>query len=291
MLADHRVDRRNGSAARNPSLLASLLYGGRGERLTPSHAVKKSRRYRYYVSQPQGGRPSMRRIPAGDIEGIVTRRLEAFLSNTSELLGVLETHASEALDQRGLADAAASLARDWPGLERSRRRGLLLAFVPRIEVHPERVDIHVVPARLAKVLRSGSVALPSASKAPGEETYPVLSVPARLRRTGMEMKMIVEGAGGKPRPDTGLVRLIAKAHAVKEGLASCGGMELRELARRHGVGASYITRLFRLTLLAPDIIRAILEGRQPPGLSGVRLMQDTRFPLDWREQRRVLGIA
>ncbi len=133
--------------------------------------------------------------------------------------------------------------------------------------------------------------LPPAYKVSQEETHPILSVPARLKRTGMEMKMIIDGENGKSNPDPALVRLIVKAHTVKESLPSCSGMEFSELARHHRVGDSYISRLFRLTLLAPDITKAILEGRHPPELTGVRLMRDTRFPLDWEEQRRVLGFV
>jgi DNA invertase Pin-like site-specific DNA recombinase len=295
VLKNNRVDRQIGSGAQNPSLLAGLLYGGRGGRLTPTHAVKKGRRYRYYISQiqsaPSGeGTPAIRRIPAGDIEGIVTRRLQELLSSPRELLGVLEAHTPEAIDQKSLTGAAASLAREWTGLERSRIRGLLLAFVPRVEVHKTRVNIHIAPSRLAKILRSGSMEFPPLYKSPDEETHPVLSVPAQLKRTGMEMKMIVGGEAGKRIPDPALVRLIVRAHTVKESLPSCAGMELSELAKHHGVGDSYISRLFRLTLLAPDITRAILDGQQPPELTGARLMRDTRFPLAWDEQRRVLGF-
>jgi hypothetical protein len=167
---------------------------------------------------------------------------------------------------------------------------LLLAFVPRIEVHKTRVNIHIAPSRLAKILQIGSMELPPAYKYPDEEAQPVLSIPARLRRTGMEMKMTVDGEAWKSNPDPALVRLIVRAHTVRESLHTCSGMELSELARHHGVGDSYISRLFRLTFLAPDITKAILEGRQPPELTGVRLMRDTRFPLNWEEQRRVLGF-
>lgn len=296
-LSAGRVERQISSGARNPSLLAGLLYYcGSKERLTPSHAVKKGRRYRYYISRVPGGDPgedtrSRCRIPAGDIERIVIRRLQGFLSHPAELLGAFEAHAVEAFVQKGLVDAATLLAGEWADLEPSRLRALVLTFVPRIEVHPERVDIHIAPARLAKVLRSASMKLPPASKTSQEETHSVLSVPARLKRAGMEMKMLIEGEPGKSLPDPGLVRLIVKAHTVKESIPSCSGMELSELARLHGVGNSYITRLFRLTFLAPDITRAILEGRQPPELTGVRLMRDTRFPLDWEEQRRALGFT
>ena len=50
--------------------------------------------------------------------------------------------------------------------------------------------------------------------------------------------------------------------------------------------ASYATRLFRLTLLAPNIVGAILNGNQPPELTARKLMDDARLPLDWNEQRR-----
>jgi site-specific DNA recombinase len=49
--------------------------------------------------------------------------------------------------------------------------------------------------------------------------------------------------------------------------------------------------LFRLTLLAPNIVGAILNGNQPPELTARKLMDDTRLPLDWNEQRRALGFA
>jgi len=133
--------------------------------------------------------------------------------------------------------------------------------------------------------------LPPAYKVSPEETQTVLSVPARLKRTGMEMKMIIDGDSGKSNSEPSLVRLIVKAHTVKESLPSCSGMEFSELARHHRVGDSYISRLFRLTLLAPDITKAILEGRHPLELTGTQLMRDTRFPLNWEEQRRVLGFV
>ena len=55
--------------------------------------------------------------------------------------------------------------------------------------------------------------------------------------------------------------------------------------------ASYATRLFRLTLLAPDIVSAILSGRHPPDLTARKLMDNSRLPLDWNEQRQSLSFA
>ena len=91
ILAVNRVSRRAGGGTKSPSLLAGLLYDGGGERMTPSHAVKKGKRYRYYVSNSlitknKNASPSGLRIPAGEIERIALQRLHAFFSNRSEVL-------------------------------------------------------------------------------------------------------------------------------------------------------------------------------------------------------------
>ena len=58
-----------------------------------------------------------------------------------------------------------------------------------------------------------------------------------------------------------------------------------------GAKESYFTRLVRLSYLAPDIIQAILDGRQPCDLTPDKLLAHSRLPLVWNEQRTVLGFA
>src|SRR5215203_6308355 len=70
-----------------------------------------------------------------------------------------------------------------------------------------------------------------------------------------------------------------------------GNLTVEEVAREEDLVPSYVTRLLRLTFLAPDIITSIIAGRQPPELTARKLMADTRMPLDWREQRIQLGFA
>jgi len=66
--------------------------------------------------------------------------------------------------------------------------------------------------------------------------------------------------------------------------------DVRGYAKSEGVVPSYATRLFRLTILAPEIVSAILSGRHPPEMTARRLMDDTRLPLDWNKQRPVSGL-
>ena len=85
ILAKNRVNRVTGSDAKYPSLLAGLAFDETGERLTPTHAVKKGTRYRYYVSRSliigaAKDRSKGRRIPAANLESLVITRLRAFLA-------------------------------------------------------------------------------------------------------------------------------------------------------------------------------------------------------------------
>jgi site-specific DNA recombinase len=82
-----------------------------------------------------------------------------------------------------------------------------------------------------------------------------------------------------------------KLDALTKELKGKGSIVARLIAKSEGVVQSYATRLFRLTLLAPDIVSAILSRRHPPELTARRLMDDTRLPLEWSEQRQRLGFA
>ena len=84
---------------------------------------------------------------------------------------------------------------------------------------------------------------------------------------------------------------LIRANAIRDRLLADRSLTLEEIAKEEKMVASYTTRLFRLTLLAPNIVGAILNGNQPPELTARKLMDDTRLPLDWNEQRRALGFA
>jgi site-specific DNA recombinase len=74
-------------------------------------------------------------------------------------------------------------------------------------------------------------------------------------------------------------------------LFEVGSTSLDDIAREDNINPSYATRLVRLTFLAPDVIAAMPAGTQPAEFTTAKLMADTRLPLDWREQRTVLGFA
>jgi hypothetical protein len=99
-----------------------------------------------------------------------------------------------------------------------------------------------------------------ADTADDEEQPLVLTVPARM---GFGIRMLIDEAappGRATRPDPKLIKLIARAHLLNNKLAESGSEHLVELAQRQRLTNSYFTRVLRLTYLAPDITRAILEG-------------------------------
>ncbi len=298
LLEKNRVERKHGTRAHQPSLLAGLLFDDHGNRMTPTHAIKNGKRYRYYISQvlvtgTRHNAPAGRRIPAGDIEHLVIARLQAALSDESLVLEGLQPHIDAATEQQRLVEVAATRSREWDKLTTLKVRTLLCALVARIDILPKRVDIHLVPERLAEVLCKDTQDVVPAAACPGNTPRMTLSVPAELKRAGMGTKMIIDthdGNGKKKRPDRSLVKLIIKAHALNRELVNGNGASLAAIARREGLTGSYVTRIVRLSFLSPDITRAILDGRHPPDLTAAKLTRMPRLPLDWSQLKRVLGF-
>ena len=105
------------------------------------------------------------------------------------------------------------------------------------------------------------------------------------------MKFILAGADNNSSVDNALVRLLIRAHALASRLAMSPGSNLEDIGAQESVGAPYAARLMRLNYLAPDIVTAIFNGRQPAGLTASKLIVDTRLPLAWEDQRKALGFA
>jgi hypothetical protein len=82
-----------------------------------------------------------------------------------------------------------------------------------------------------------------------------------------------------------------RAHLFRDKLVQSRGEQLLDVAQRENLCGSYFTRLVRLTYLAPDITRAILDSRQPRDLTAEKLFDQSRLPLTSPEQRRALGFT
>lgn len=115
-----------------------------------------------------------------------------------------------------------------------------------------------------------------------------IHVPFRIVRRGGRKEMVLPAdVPTQRRPDDALVKALARAFRWKRMLESGEFATIAELAEREGIAPSYMTRVLRLTLLAPDIVEAILDGKQGPGVTLARLLEP--FPGEWAEQRDKFG--
>jgi len=290
-LAGHTTQRSPGTRAHQPSLLAGLLYDRDRNRMTPTHAVKKGARYHYYVSRPlitkdQTERSAGLRIPAADVELLVTSRVRQWLLDPSSIYKV--TRLRDPSTQRRLVAGAAEVGKSWLELPRTRQRAFLTTLIERIDVRADQIDIHLRATRLGALL-DVATPLPSATD---DETQ-ILSVPIQLRRAGREITMRIDSTDpfATAKPDMRLIKLLIRARRFNTALVGSDSLPFAALAKREGVSPSYFTRLVRLSYLAPDIAQAILDGRQPRDLTADKLLAHSRLPLAWHEQRSVLGFA
>jgi len=118
----------------------------------------------------------------------------------------------------------------------------------------------------------------------------IIHIPMQFRRRGGRKEIVLPaGAGGRRRGQAPICKplavAIARAHRWQELLSRRRFKSISELAEAVGTDRGYVRRLLNLTLLAPDIIEAILAGNEPSGLSLQRLTRG--MPLRWDEQRRV----
>jgi site-specific DNA recombinase len=299
ILAGNRVDRISGAHAAEPSLLAGMLYDDAGIRMIPSHANKRGTRYRYYVSQglvrgPKSAATQGRRVPAADLEALVGQRVCQFLASGSEVFQAFEPFVPDAVERAALVAHAGELARRWSEATTPDRRTTLQAIVDRIVLKPESLEIGILPHRLPAVLQGMPVPLQGVASSTHErQPTLVLTLPARLRRVGIEMRMLVEGsdASQRPKADRSLHRLLAQAHRYQALVLRSDGASMKDLAASTGVGGSYFTRVLKLSFLAPDIVKAILDDRHPLDLTAKRLANDVTIPAAWDAQRALLGFA
>ena len=108
-------------------------------------------------------------------------------------------------------------------------------------------------------------------------------IPFRIvKRGGRKEIQLPPGTSAHRKIDNTLVKALARAFRWMRMLESGEYTTISELAKGESIAPSYLTRVLRLTLLAPDIVEAILDGRQGPEVTLARVMEP--FPVEWEEQ-------
>ena len=269
-------------------MLAGLLVDARGERLTPSHAVKKGRRYRYYVSAAlitdAGTDREGWRLAAREIEEAVIRILADALTSPASLVERFGAAGMPSDQVRKLLSRAARMAAALGGSPGERAK-LVHELVEKIIVDEKTIII-----KLRRGLLLGEDVASSASEAASDSAVELTATAAFTRR-GAETKLVLPGLAPQKhssRCDPALIKAIARGRAWFEELVSGRARSLQELAKRDGISRRYIRRLIGLAFLSPELIEAILQGRQPVALTATRLTE-LDLPLDWSEQHKLLA--
>ena len=287
ILESNKVHRKQGNGFANPSQLAGLLFDDRGNRLTPSHTGKKGARYRYYVSQAiLQNEPdkvgAIKRIPAQEIEGLVHRQISELLRKPMALAHELCGDDCDAQIKQAVVNAAGILAAQLEAAPTIDAK--IKSTISKIVVGPEQVEIMID----RKALR-GLLQLKYFNEHHDKEPPLLITAQVRIKRSGRPGKMLISEFDlddSQPKINASMVRAIARAHQWDQELRS--GKSINEIAKQDSVHRSYVGQVLPLAFLAPDIVEAILDGRQPQDLKVEQLLKP--LPIAWTAQRQALGL-
>jgi site-specific DNA recombinase len=292
LAGNHRA-RRNRTNASEASLLSGLIFDQDGCLYTPSHAVKKGKRYRYYVSRRiihgqarASTQPS--RIPARELEQLVLTELRSFFGSADRVAAIVGQAGEDLVTTRALVDAAQQFAKALAGDSTSGLRELLAGIVVRITIRQDSIEVHISKEGIrARLLNQERI--------PGQvsDGQPiVLTMAMKLKRCGGEMRLIIPGWAAIDQlrqPVASLIKAVSRASDWVRRMEVGEFKHQRDLAKATKLEPRHINALLRVAFLAPEITEAIMDGRQPPDLTlgsvtGV-------LPMSWQLQKKLISFS
>ncbi len=266
----------------SPSPLAGKVFDETGEPLYVQAALKDRRRYRYYVSKAlvRGSKVEGQRgwrVPGPELERSVAIAARIILDDKAAIL--------EALQVAGIRDTNINQVFTLV----AECRELLLAERERSTALVELVE--------KAVLTDGSIrlGLKLAIKTGGPGSFPPHTVlhlfrfvPLKVKRCGVELRLIINAGDEPRRPDPALLKAFARARGWFDELASGRVRSLVEIARREGLAKRYVTRLTKLAFVSPAFAEAIAEGAASNS-TNLQVLMDGRadLPLSWLDQEKL----
>jgi site-specific DNA recombinase len=261
------------------SPLASKLVDEVGDMLTPSHANKKGKRYRYYVSNrllniagknDSDTKVGGWRLPAKALEDQIANATLSHLRNRLPV-DLLVNPAADAISKIGsnldLLDA----------LSRTKGPSRILNCFEQGTIRPGAVEIGLNPEAIADAFEISE-----------DELKPealMFTLPFQFRKRGVETKLKIGTDHAKPI-DITLIRSIAKAHQYYDAIKN--GQTFEEIAESENLSKRRIMQVIDLAFLAPHILKLIVQGDQPLGLTA-KWIGINPMPSDWQAQRRIVA--
>ena len=268
-----------------PSPLVGKLFDASGTALTPSHARKGERRYRYYISRGLTISPAHRvpdgwRLPATEFERTVVAAAQRMLAD--------EPAIATAVQDAGVAAhrilSILETTRDWNDKLRSTTgtAAALAALVHRVELSRDGLRLS---------LKVPMPATPGAAEGPpSPDAIITRFVPIQLKRRGVELRLVIPGVHPQmPKVDLALLKAVGRARRWFDLLTTGRASSMAAIAAQEQISVRYVGRLIRLALLAPSIVELIAQGRQPAELTAEMLTRRAVLPPEWAKQKQLLA--
>lgn len=254
-LSDKAQVARTTEHHRETSPLAGKLFDQEGKKLTPSHTKKGNHRYRYYVSRRlmAGGCASIEkhrtwRIPAPMLEQAISSAVRDHLAAAKAKRNIFD-------DNTALSDVAA------------------LDLVEQVRIAPDSLEITLCNDQLDQTI--------GAKQRDIGKKYRETTLPFTERRRGVEMKMVIGDSDAEIYE--ALLRNVAQANQWHQKLKT--GQSFEQIASETNTSKRRVQQIVELAFLAPDIVRDIIKGTQPMGLTSNWCIRHT-LPADWQAQRQ-----
>lgn len=268
-----------------PSPLAGKVFDETGDPLYAQGAVRRGRRYRYYVSRAlvRGSTAEGQRgwrVPGPELERAVAIAARSILDDKSAILEALQAAGMEDTD----VNQVFTLAAEW-------RERLL----PEMERSAALVELVEKAILTDEGIRLG-LNIPVPCSGPGgaplrKMLHLARFVPLKVKRRGVEMRLIINGGDEPRKVDPALLKAFARARGWFGELASGRVRSLVEIARREGLAKRYVTRLTRLAFVSPVVVDAIAEGLLPDQINLQSLMDGRlALPKEWRDQEGLFTV-
>ncbi|MFZ1727775.1 MAG: hypothetical protein WBO29_03485, partial [Albidovulum sp.] len=246
-------------------------------RTVRSGSVRLSKRYWYYVSKPDHAddRRKVDRLPAVPLESVVCETILRYVNDHAWLASVL---AAATASLEAIVNALERSAKEASGLSDTCNAERLSSLLHRADLREGLISLRINLAPLLDDLQVSEVLAPP------------IEVPISLQRNGRNRPIVLRAESGSPRRDPDLIAVVADARRWMQDLVEGRAGSVAEITAREKRRPGMVSRILPLAWLAPDIAHAIIEGRQPADLTAKILRDLPELPLDWSDQRRVLGF-
>lgn len=268
-------------------VLAGLMYDGEGRAMVLTHTQKGKRRFHYYANRYETlGNSAASRVRARDIENIIVEQLSQTLASGNKVQNMLLDGSYTSEQLHNIISRCSKLVIELGTAKYARKQEILRNALDRIDLYDDHLVIRVDNRCLLNII---SV---DASVQPAKVNLIIERKAIRLRR-GKALRLIIPAPTSESSiqmRDEKLIALIVESRTVMAQLTNNPNKSVPALAAEQGKCRVRMIKVAKLACLAPDIVTAIVEGRQPLKLTPGKLLS-ADLPLAWADQKRVLGFG